>query len=169
MEISELKTIIEKSGLSVYRIEKDLKIPNGTLNQVIKGTKKLPEKYEEPLRGLVALDLDKVEKIATGEEQGTISDAIVPAKLTIEEVPELTIKVKDSTVPPDGEQWVLQTGIKYIPATSDSYKGANVTIEEVPEPEEFNSYIKEGDTITFETDGTVKHVKRPDMSIADLL
>lgn len=53
MEISELKSIIEKSGLSAYKIEKDLGISNGTLGQVLKGNKKLPEKYEASLRALV--------------------------------------------------------------------------------------------------------------------
>jgi len=143
MESSELKTIIEKSGLSAYRIEKDLKIPNGTLNQVIKGSKKLPEKYEEPLRGLGGL-IKPINEI---------------------ELPAVSI----SDVPTVGKQQ-----ISYKQTTPESYDGARVTVEEVPEPEEVK-----GQSLLqpfLETVGNIiasekakKQVKRPDMSIADLL
>lgn len=160
MESSELKTIIEKSGLSAYRIEKDLKIPNGTLNQVIKGTKKLPEKYEESLRGLVALDLDKVEKIATGEEQGTISDAIVPSIGIIPEI--IHLDERDFNEVPESEE------------LSCTKEGDTITFskpfEPVPEPEEVKKYDidKSEDFVHVDWKGAKKY-KRPDMSIADLL
>lgn len=90
METTELKQIIEKSGLSVYRIEKDLKIPNGTLSQVLSGKKKLPEKYEAALRFLAKESsvVNPLINAARGRDESGINEDELQTPLTIEQVPE---------------------------------------------------------------------------------
>jgi hypothetical protein len=192
MESSELKTIIEKSGLSAYRIEKDLKIPNGTLNQVIKGTKKLPEKYEEPLRGLGGIikpvnetrmpdvSVHDVPLIGKQEvqyeptkvsEEGDILDEIVENKiksaiqmiderpidevlLKIEAVPEPEeVKDSSSVATKDGLVEIREKMLKAL--DKDAEKGLTI-----------DGFLLPKETVTIVSK---KQVKRPDMSIADLL
>lgn len=148
MEISELQTIIEKSGLSNYRIEKDLKIPNGTLAQVLKGTKKLPEKYEAPLRGLV---------IMSGETPVSVEDIAAinsEPSITIEEVPEpeevYTFSKEEGVITLEGKEKNLNDEQSFIEADKRM-------------KETYGEGIKDFANVK------TKQVKRPDMSIADLL
>lgn len=55
MDSKELKSIINKSGMSVNAIEKHIGIGQGVLGKVMSGKRKIPEKYWEPIRNLVKI------------------------------------------------------------------------------------------------------------------
>jgi hypothetical protein len=57
MTPEEIKSIIEASGLSIYKAEKRLRIPNGTLGRVIKGEKELSEAHEKLLRAFAPAEV----------------------------------------------------------------------------------------------------------------
>jgi len=186
MEISELKSIIEKSGLSAYKIEKDLKIPNGTLGQVLKGKKVLPEKFEEPLRFLakeVPRDNPLINAARGRDESGVNEDE---ATLEIEQ-PEEPVSVNNYSEDPEIGEVDLNEYEK-MEADSDKFVG-NVLIGDVPYmdsrdamDEPFPEWKRGIDKQEFEIlsigrfDNPVpddappiKQVKRPLMDIADLL
>lgn len=144
MESSELKTIIEKSGLSAYRIEKDLKIPNGTLNQVIKGTKKLPEKYEEQLRSLGGLipDVKFLDQRPINKEIGNFPE------------PEEVLDNSSAVTKDD----LVEIRENMRKAVEREQTESNKEFAEL-----YNGMISD------DAPKKRKQVKRPDMSIADLL
>lgn len=148
MEISELKSIIEKSGLSAYKIEKDLKITNGTLGKVLKGEKVLPEKYEEPLRFLAKeapRDNPLINSARGRDESGVNED-----EATLEIVEQKgTVSVNNYGEEPEVGEVDLNEYQK-IEADSDKFVGEVINGEGAP--------IK-----------IKKQVKRPLMDIADLL
>lgn len=131
MEILELQEIISKSGLSAYKIEKDLKIPNGTLGQVLKGKKVLPEKYEQSLKTLAyATQNEDIEEHK--------------AKLVIEEESNLVyldeIDVESSEVG--------MKDLKSIPVSPISFSEveehkATLIITEPEEPISVDNYVEE--------------------------
>lgn len=169
MEISELKSIIEKSGLSAYKIEKDLKITNGTLGKVLKGEKVLPEKYEEPLRFLAKeapRDNPLINSARGRDESGVNED-------------EATLEIEEQEVPVSANNYAAEPEVgevdlnEYEKIESDGDK--------------FVGEVMDGEEISLNVDGLPKmnindldfgniqlvtkkkQVKRPLMDIADLL
>lgn len=179
MEISELKSIIEKSGLSAYKIEKDLKIPNGTLGQVLKGKKVLPQKYEAALRELVAIvklryadvkpdipvEWPNVTHVGR-DESGVNEDE---ATLEIEQSEE-PISVNNYGYDPEQGEIDLNEYEK-IEADSDKFVGEVMQGEDISL--NVDALPKGGiDNIDFgniHLETKRKEVKRPLMDIADLL
>jgi len=97
----DLKTTIEKTGLTANAIESKLKIPQGTLNKALKGSRALPQKWEAPLT-----------KLAKDPLKVTLTFSKTPKKTA--EPTEIKSKVEFSS-----------------PAVFDAEKANNLMIDEV--------------------------------------
>lgn len=74
MEKQEVQLLVSASGQAVYKIETDLGMAQGTLAKAVSGSRSLPLKWEDKLRGYVM-------------EQGKIKTSEAPIKSVVEVQP----------------------------------------------------------------------------------